>query len=158
MNQRHHAKSEFFSNRPGGIARDILLLLALPLLFAAGTAFLHPNAPAWSEEALGEGEVNLAMIEAWDGEVLWVDARPREAFEAGRVPGALLLNEDEWHDRLLDFFDRWIELSEPRVVVYCSSRGCRASHQVAERLREETGADNIFVLQGGWETWREAAP
>ncbi len=135
------------------VLRQVLILLLLPVFLAAATALLHPAAPPWSEDSLAEGEVNLAVVDAWDEEVLWVDARSRDDYEEAHVPGALLLNEDAWDDLLFDFFDRW----HPgrKVVVYCGSRGCRASHQVAERLREETGDDEIYVLHGGWRHWRE---
>jgi len=41
------------------------------------------------------------------------------------------------------------------VVVYCSSLSCQASQEVAEKLREEVGLQSVFVLQGGWEAWRQ---
>jgi rhodanese-related sulfurtransferase len=47
---------------------------------------------------------------------------------------------------------------ENRTVVYCSSQSCAASHEVARRLREEAGLDNVYVLHGGWEAWLEAHP
>jgi len=45
---------------------------------------------------------------------------------------------------------------DKRVVVYCSSQSCAASHEVVRRLREEAELKNVFVLRGGWETWLEA--
>lgn len=143
----------FFTER-ARILREILFLLSLPLLLAAGSALLHPSAPSWSQDALAEGEVDLEIIDRWEEDFLWVDARSREEYEEAHIPGALLLNEDAWDDLLFDFFDRWHP--GKKVVVYCGSSGCRASHQVAERLRDETGDDTIQVLQGGWDTWREA--
>jgi len=133
--------------------REILWLLTLTLFLAAGSALLHPTAPSWSRDALADGEVNFDIIDQWDEDVLWADARSREEYEEAHIPGAVLLNEDAWEELLFDFFDRW----QPggKVVVYCGSRGCRASHEVAERLREETGEEEIYVLHGGWDTWLE---
>ncbi len=137
--------------------KQILLLLLLPLLPAAATALLHPGAPSWSEDTPTDGEVTLAMVDAWGQSPLWVDARSREEFEADHIPGAILLNEDDWEDLFFEFLDHWIMADEPAVVVYCGSRGCRASHLVAERLREEIGSPDVHVLRGGWETWTEAS-
>ncbi len=52
--------------------------------------------------------------------------------------------------------DRW----EPdgKVVVYCSSLSCQASHEVARRLREKMNLPNVYVLQGGWEAWQRRHP
>ncbi len=132
----------------------MLILLFLPLLGAAGTALLHPGAPSWSHTPLPEGHVNLATVEAWNAEILWVDTRSREAYEAGHIPGAVLLNEFEWDDLISEFFDRLVELDAPKIVVYCSVLRCLDSEQVAQRLRIEAGLENVHVLSGGWEYWR----
>ena len=138
--------------------KQILLLLFLPALLGTGTACLHPQAPSWSKDTPAEGEVTLAMVDSWEQRPLWVDARSRREFEREHVPGAVLLTEHDWHDQFVDFLDRWIHAGEPTVVVYCGSHGCRASHQVAERLKEETGSEDIYVLRGGWDTWKKGSP
>ncbi len=140
------------SCQSGGISREILLLISLSLIFAAGSALLHPAAPSWSADELAAGEVNMEIIEGWEDEFLWVDSRSREDYEEAHIPGALLLNEDDWDNHFFDFLDHWIP--GRKVVVYCGSQGCRASHQVAERLRNETREEEIYVLHGGWATWR----
>jgi 3-mercaptopyruvate sulfurtransferase SseA len=61
------------------------------------------------------------------------------------------LNEDGWNELLPQFLEQWSP--EKRVVVYCSAQSCNAAVEVARRLREEAGLNNIFVLQGGWEEW-----
>ena len=67
----------------------MLILLLLPLLGATGTALLHPGAPSWSHKPLPEGHVNQATIDRWHTEILWVDSRSREAYEADHITGAL---------------------------------------------------------------------
>jgi len=42
------------------------------------------------------------------------------------------------------------------VMVYCNSRKCHASEEVAHRLREEVGLRPVYVLRGGWEAWKGA--
>lgn len=85
--------------------------------------------------------------------MLWVDARPRERFDAGHIPGALLLNEDHWEEQMPEFVRRW----RPglRVAVYCDQLQCGASRQVARRLREEFGVDTVVILEGGYAAWKE---
>lgn len=98
------------------------------------------------------GEVSLEEVRAWK-EVLWVDARSREAYEAEHIPGALLLNAAEWDDLLVPLFDRWNP--DVPIVVYCDSASCDASQRVAERLRDEVGLEHVHVLKGGWSAWKE---
>ena len=97
--------------------------------------------------------VNVAQAKAWGDSVLWVDARPEEDFVRGHIPGAMLLNEDEWDAHLRNFLTAWSP--ERKVVVYCSAQSCNASHEVAERLRKEAGLTNVHVLEDGWEGWQE---
>ena len=126
----------------------IVLLASLP---AVATAFLHPKRPAWSRETLAEDEITLADAKQKSG-VIWIDARPSDAFAAEHIPGALSLNEDEWNTLLPKFA---VEFQPTQtLVVYCDSLECNASHAVAERLRKELGAEKVFVLKGGWQTWK----
>ena len=96
--------------------------------------------------------VTVAQARGWDGNVIWVDARPAEEFERDHVPTAVLLNEDRWNELLPPMLTVWSP--EKRVVVYCSSQSCGASREVARRLRAEAGLKNVFVLEGGWEAWK----
>jgi rhodanese-related sulfurtransferase len=121
------------------------------------SALVNPKRPQWNRAALAKGEVELETVRLWlerKEKVLWVDARPREKFEAGHIPGALLLNPYEW-DKLLDpFLDEWDR--ERPVVVYCDRVGCDLSRQVAERLRKQAQIPRVYVLKGGWRAWRES--
>lgn len=133
--------------------RQVIAILLVALVPAVCAGFFHPKRPDWSKPA-AKNEIDLPTVLRWGPKVLWVDARPRAEFETGHIPGAVLLNEDEW-ERLLDgFLDAWKR--DSRVVVYCSSVSCDASRGVAERLRSEARIDNVYVLKGGWETWRAA--
>jgi rhodanese-related sulfurtransferase len=93
----------------------------------------------------------LSTVLAWDRNVLWLDARSADEYEAGHVPGAILLNLESWDQLFPQFLDRWSP--EKRVVVYCSVATCELSHEVAERLRKN-GISSVFVLKGGWEAWK----
>ncbi len=129
-----------------------VLILGVSLVPAVVAGFLHPKRPPFSAEVLREGEMRVE--EAWSmrSEVLWVDARRAEEYEAEHVEGAVLLNEDRWHDLLPNVLAKWHP--ERRTVVYCGGGGCQASHHVAKRLRD-SGLTNVWVLKGGWEAWLE---
>ena len=133
--------------------RKIVAMLLFALLPALAAGWFHPKRPAWTRPVAGN-EIELSAALQWGTQVLWVDARARSEFERGHIPGAILLNEDEW-ERLLDgFLDAWKR--DSRVVVYCSSASCAASQGVAARLKNEAQLENIYVLKGGWETWQAA--
>lgn len=131
-------------------------LWAIALLPAVLAGLFHPKRAVWSPEVLREGEVSLEQATAWGDDVTWIDARPRVDYETGHIPGAILLNEDEWDDLLQDFFMAESDRPGSPIVIYCDSRECGASKAVADRLRgEEFGFENVHVLHGGWKAWRE---
>lgn len=141
-----------------GMLGQAAVIVLAAILAAAGTHFLHPRAPAWyrTEEPLREGEVTMALIrERWSGDVLWVDARLRRDYEAGHVPEALLLNEQEADQLLFDHFEKLQDNKKP-IVVYCGSDACQASLKMAAYLRERLPSMEIYVLKGGWGAWRNA--
>ena len=138
------------------LVRQILLLLGLAFLPAIGQALYFRNVASWHQPPVDSGLVSIAQAKSWGDTVLWVDARPEQDFARGHVPGAMLLNEDEWDAQLRTFLTAWSP--ERRVVVYCSAKSCNTSHAVAERLRNEVGLTNIYVLEGGWEEWQKRTP
>jgi rhodanese-related sulfurtransferase len=130
--------------------RQTIALLLLALVPAFATSLWHPRRPSWQSD-----EVTLSAATAWGASVLWIDARPDADFAKAHIPGALALNEDRWDDLLpvvADYLaDHWD--TDRKIVVYCSSLSCQASRDVARRLRDEANLSNVFVLQGGWESW-----
>lgn len=141
---------------------QVLMLVVLPVVPAAVTAWLHPRAPAWAVPPLASDEVMVEQALAWP-RVLWLDARPRKDYDAACIAGAMLLNEDQWHELLPDVLDAWMqreaEASDEevplRIVIYCDSLSCASSRDVVQRLRSETGWDEIYLLYGGWQAWQE---
>ena len=104
------------------------------------------------EEPLQEGEIRLATVQMWGDKVLWVDARTQQKFDESHIPGAVLLNEDDWDTQVPLFLNEWEP--ENAVVVYCDSATCDASHSVRKRLTEELQIPNVYVLKGGWSAWQ----
>jgi len=131
--------------------RQALLILLAALIPAGLTAAFHPRRAAWTQDKLLPGEVELQTVLAWGSDVLWVDARSLKDYEAEHVPGAILLNLEDWEQLFPRFVDQW--RPEQKVVVYCSSTSCELSHEVAERLKAN-GIAPVFVLKGGWEAWK----
>ncbi|MGI9087336.1 MAG: rhodanese-like domain-containing protein [Chthoniobacterales bacterium] len=134
--------------------RQGLLLVALAFLPAIAQAVYYGKSASWRAPMITPDEVTLPQAQAWGGEVMWVDARPDAQFIEQHIPGAISLNEDRWSVLLPQMLAAWSP--EKRVVVYCSSQSCSASHEVARRLRQEAELKNVFVLHGGWESWLAA--
>jgi rhodanese-related sulfurtransferase len=82
------------------------------------------------------------------GDVVLVDVRPAEEFEAGHINGARSIPLDELEDRLAELpVDR-------EVVAYCRGPFCAYAHEAVRRLRG-TGRP-ARRLQEGWPAWRLA--
>ncbi len=125
----------------------MLLALALPPALVSGAIQLKRK-----PEVLAENEVTLATAQSWGGKIVWVDARPRAKFEREHIPGAVLLNEDEWVRLVGPFLDEWEP--EKNIVVYCDGGSCDASRAVAKRIKEELQvASPVWVLHEGWDAW-----
>ena len=103
------------------------------------------------EEPLLEGEVRLGTVQMWGDKVLWVDARTQQQYDEAHIPGAVLLNEDDWDNLVPEFLNAWEP--EKAIVVYCDSATCDASHSVRKRLVEELQISGVYVLKGGWTAW-----
>ena len=130
--------------------REGLIILAMSVVSGAVAFLVHPKAPSFSA---GDLELELDQVEEL-GPVFWVDARADEDFARGHLDGAISLNVERWEELLLGFLDSWTP--DATVVIYCSSQACLSSHEVAERLQDELGFEEIYVLKGGWESLLEA--
>lgn len=82
-----------------------------------------------------------------------VDARPRDEYEAGHIPGALCLPYEEagFDPETLERFDPG---GKP-VIVYCGGGACELSTNLALRL-VEAGKKKVLVFLGGWTAWEAA--
>lgn len=135
------------------ISRSALLLLALALLPAVGQAIYFRDRISWQEPAASD-EITVGDARASSSRILWIDARSEEDFRTEHIPGAVLLNAESWDSLLPEMLRLWSP--SRKVVVYCSRQSCDASREIARRLREEAGLKDVYVLTGGWETWKEA--
>ena len=136
-----------------GVLRQAFALVGLAFLPAVAQALYFGSSVSWKAPAVAKDEVTLEQARAWGDAVLWLDARPDVQFLHDHIPGAISLNEDRWSELLPQMLTAWSP--QKRVVVYCSSQSCAASHEVARRLRTEAELKNVYVLHGGWEAWLE---
>ncbi len=140
----------------------IVAILAAGLALALGTNALRgdgiPLVRPTAEELMrreGVTPVHLdtaKILQTLPG-VLFLDARPANAFRRGRIPGAVNFPDMEFADRIASFrdtvpFDR-------SLVVYCDGIECRASEALAKDLAG-AGYRYIHLFFGGWIEWRDA--
>lgn len=132
---------------------EALTLILLSVVLGIFTAFFHPKAPPYVDP-VDPNAITMAEALQWGDDVLWVDARTREEYEQGHIPGAILLNEYEWDallgELLLEHYQQ-----EARIIVYCGGGTCEASRDVAERLSEILPGNEIRHLLGGYPAWKE---
>ncbi|MBN2428758.1 MAG: rhodanese-like domain-containing protein [Deltaproteobacteria bacterium] len=82
-----------------------------------------------------------------------VDARAREFFAEGHLPGALSLSVGELDEALALFMEK-VPLNTA-LIVYCSGYGCPDSEDVAMRLMS-AGFSDVRIYEGGFPEWRDA--
>jgi rhodanese-related sulfurtransferase len=82
------------------------------------------------------------------GEVVLVDVRPTEEFEAGHIAGARSIPIAELQDRLADL------PADREVVAYCRGPFCAYAHQAVRTLRAAGRAARR--MEQGWPEWRLA--
>ena len=96
-------------------------------------------------DAIGRDELVARMR---SGEVVLVDVRPSEEFEAGHIDGARSIPLEELEGRLAEL------PADREVVAYCRGPLCAFAHEAVRRLR---AADrDARRLEEGWPEWRLA--
>jgi rhodanese-related sulfurtransferase len=83
------------------------------------------------------------------GDVVLVDVRPHEEFEAGHIDGARSIPHDEIAKRLAEIPE------EHDVVAYCRGPFCAYAHDAVRRL--QAAGRRAQRLDVGWPEWRLAA-
>jgi rhodanese-related sulfurtransferase len=137
-------------------ARRILILLAIAGLLAVTANAVSPRGLSW-KEPLGKGlaaqfsaagltPVDLKSIKELirKRSVLIVDARPRDEYDTGHLPGAVWSNPEgplPPHDR--------------PIVVYCANEFCESSLRLGESLKKAGFAD-VAVFVDGYDAWWNA--
>jgi rhodanese-related sulfurtransferase/predicted transcriptional regulator len=96
-------------------------------------------------EVIGRDEL---MMRLRSGEVVLVDVRPREEFEAGHIEDARSIPLEELEDRLAEL------PSDREVVAYCRGPFCAYAHEAVRRL--QAAGYRTRRLDLGWPEWRLA--
>ena len=136
-----------------GVWRQAAWLVALAFVPAIGEAIYLRDKVSWHSPAAAD-EINVATAKSFGTQVMWLDARPEDDFNSEHVPGAMLLNQEQFNELLPHVLNAWSP--EKKIVVYCSKKTCGASREIARRLRDEAQLKNVYVLDGGWEAWTAA--
>jgi rhodanese-related sulfurtransferase len=98
--------------------------------------------------------VELAEVRELQGSTtLLIDARSREAFAEGHLPGARSLPRAEAVSGVGALLAE-VPLSTP-LIVYCSGYDCHDSFELAEGLIA-AGYRQVRIYEGGFPEWRDA--
>jgi rhodanese-related sulfurtransferase/DNA-binding MarR family transcriptional regulator len=97
-------------------------------------------------DAIGRDELVARMR---SGEVVLVDVRPAEEFEAGHIEGARSIPLDELADRLAEL------PADREIVAYCRGPLCAFAPEAVRRMRAAGLTARRF--EEGWPEWRLAA-
>jgi len=150
-------------------AKEITLLLGLAVGVALSVNFFSPAGIAlvgqWdiSKGVITAGAKNDAVIDDLEiddvknakqiynsGTALFVDARSRESYEDGHIPGAVSFPVGEFDTHIEAFMNR--HSPEQTIVTYCSGRTCEDSHELAQ-LFLASGFLNVRVFIDGIPGW-----
>jgi rhodanese-related sulfurtransferase/DNA-binding HxlR family transcriptional regulator len=130
------------------LAGDDVLALWLSLREASATRLAEVQRAARAYlgdevEAIGRDELVARLAR---GDVVLVDVRPTEEFEAGHIDGARSIPIEELKRRL-------DEIPGGReVVAYCRGPFCAYAHEAVRTLRAE--GRSARRLEEGWPEWR----
>ncbi|MGV3533696.1 MAG: rhodanese-like domain-containing protein [Chthoniobacteraceae bacterium] len=109
-----------------------------------------------AELAVQASEIRFVGIEELEEllgrpEVVTIDARPREIFELGHIPGARSLPRERFP---ADFAEMEAILRVPGqiIVVYCADVTCPDGAILARSLQER-GFSKLVVFEGGYDEW-----
>ena len=123
-----------------------LLLASIALALVAGATTIGEVKPPPPQ-----GQVYLETALSWEN-VIWIDARSEAKFQADHIPGALRISTDNFESAVPSLFDVWTP--RHRIVVYCDGVQCGLSRTIADRLKQEAGMSDVYVLHGGWDSWQ----
>jgi rhodanese-related sulfurtransferase len=147
------------------MARQGIAILSVSILLALLVNHLRPDGLTlpgdWSDDsrvALDSGETLVVSLgeaqELFEAkQAIFLDARPRSAYESGHIRGALSLpweTFDEHFESVMGALQEDITL-----IAYCDGESCSLSHDLAKAL-VEMGFERSRVLINGWSAWRES--
>ena len=132
------------------LAGDDVLRLWLELRDVAGSRLAEVERAAREYlgdevEAIGRSELQARLRR---GDVVLVDVRPEDEFDAGHIEGALSLPLEVLDERLADL------PRDREIVAYCRGPYCAFASQAVRRL--QAAGRTARRLDGGWPEWKLA--
>lgn len=152
--QALHAAGLVTRTREGTSVRYSLVDEALTLWLALRDASVARLAEVEraARDYLGEDVESIGRDELVErlrrGQVVLVDVRPSEEFEAGHIEGARSIPIDELEDRLSEL------PADREIVAYCRGPFCAYAHEAVRQLRAE--GRQARRLDEGWPEWKAA--
>ncbi len=134
----------------GLLAASTALALAVNVFSPAGLAVTRALTLHELDARYVTAEETKARHEA--GQSLFLDARRPELFARGHIAGAQNLPADEFGERFTAIAG-WLP-KEAELVVYCDSKSCSLSRQLADKLAE-AGYERVVIFRDGWVAWKE---
>jgi rhodanese-related sulfurtransferase len=138
------------------------VIVGVSVIGAWANHLIDPVAPVsitCDPAAVAADEICLrTVIEDWNNDCVWIDARRRVDWQKDGLPGSLLLTtaDGESFDHLLEQAFPILVEKNKRVVVYCSDLGCGTSREIVKRLREYQLVPDVRALHGGWKALSQA--
>jgi rhodanese-related sulfurtransferase len=149
--------------------KEILILLGIAIALALVINFISPRGIAlvgqWDTAKgivtantkgmsdFGFSEIHRVAVakEIFDkGNVLFVDARSKQNYEEGHIPGAVSLPLGQFDEKVESFLNQYSP--DQPIVTYCSGRTCEDSHNLA-RMLTAIGYSDIRIFIDGFPGW-----
>jgi 3-mercaptopyruvate sulfurtransferase SseA len=124
--------------------------LGFPIIIGLVSLWIHPRPALWAAPT-NPWQLTLSEVERLGTTTIWVDARNMESFQVATIPGAIHVGMNSFEEDVARLFALWTP--EAAVVVFCDQQYCDTSETVAQRLRDEFGMNEVYVLKGGWPEW-----
>ncbi len=128
------------------------IVLAAIAAAASGTTWLmfppkKTAPPICDPSAIPADEICFDQVPT---DALWIDARTRTEWQTNGFPGSILWNLDPKEDALQMEAEAITKASESKlIVVYCTSKACDSSRQIAAKIRTFDPNLNVKILHGG---------
>jgi rhodanese-related sulfurtransferase len=125
---------------------------AVPILGPAG--FAVPRQNEATPAAAGQQSEIRSLKWEWvkslleSRQIVLVDARVKEEFALGHIPGAVSLPLHATEAEFKAFLAQYPR--ETPVVVYCASDTCHTSRELAQKLLTVGGLSTVFDMPGGF--------
>lgn len=147
---KHGAFKSLVLQTAGLLAASTVLALAVNAVSPRGLALTRALTPHELDARYITAEEARARHEA--GQSLFLDARPPALYGRGHIAGAQNLPADEFARRFTEMAV-WLP-KEAELVLYCDTRSCSLSRQLADKLAE-AGYARVVIFRDGWVVWKE---